>query len=220
MHSKAYNAIWNRITAGWFANDLASAIIHLLTHITSNQPDARHIIRWPASCAAQNRDKILAYALQLFIQKSPAITTITHRYWEPGHSTIQNVDKLHSNIEGGLKHTEMHSPVTLVKLLCKITPQGQPIYIHQMKAAEFFDYYALATDGIGFDSARFSTMRETAYTSASIKDVTVKQQRFGDPQTYIVLQTHHTLSRLIKPLQKRSHARIGLQPWHKKVARN
>ena len=198
---KAYNAIWDQTTAGRSANDLASAITHLLTQITRDQPDARHIILWSDSCVAQNRNKILAYALQLFIQENPAIITITHRYCEPGHSTIQNVDTLHSNIEGGLKHQEIHSPVTLIKLLCRITPKGQQMYVHQMKAAEFFDYKALATDGM-YDSVGFSTVREIAYTSATLRDVTVKRQRFGDTQTYTVLPTHHTRSRQIKPLPK------------------
>ena len=37
---KAYNAIWDQTTAGRSANDLASAITHLLTQITRDQPDA------------------------------------------------------------------------------------------------------------------------------------------------------------------------------------
>ena len=43
---QAYIVIWDQTTAGRFANDLASAITHLLKQITRDQLDARHIILW------------------------------------------------------------------------------------------------------------------------------------------------------------------------------
>ena len=198
---KAYNAIWNQTTAGRSANDLASALLNLLHQISLDQPQAEKIILWSDSCVAQNRNKILAYALQLFIQEHPHIITIVHRYCEPGHSTIQNVDTLHSNIEGGLKGQEIHSPVTLVRQLCRIQPKGIPMYVHMMKDGEFYDFKSQAIEG-SYDNVGFSTVREVKYSAADIRTITVKRQRLGPSETFTVLKTLRTRNKTVKPLPK------------------
>ena len=104
-------AVWTETTAGRSGNDLASAIIHLLDAITSRHSDINTLILWSDSCVPQNRNQILSYALQLFIETNESIQKIVHRYCEPGHSGIQDVDTLHSNIEGAIKGLEIFSPL-------------------------------------------------------------------------------------------------------------
>ena len=93
-------AVWTETTAG---NDLTSAIIHLLDTITSRHSDINTLILWSDSCVPQNRNQMLRYALQLFIETNYSIQKIVHRCCEPGHSSIHDVITLHSNIEGRSK---------------------------------------------------------------------------------------------------------------------
>ena len=71
-------AVWTETTAGRSGNDLASAIIHLLEAITSRHSDTNSPILWSDSCVPQNRNQILSYALQLFIDTKKSIQKIIH----------------------------------------------------------------------------------------------------------------------------------------------
>ncbi|CAB4055061.1 unnamed protein product [Lepeophtheirus salmonis] len=73
-------------------NDLASALNHLLNNILPKYP---------------NEDNIILYKIK----------SIIHRYCELRHSNIQDVDNFHSNNECALRHKEIHSPVSLVRLI-------------------------------------------------------------------------------------------------------
>ena len=101
-----YCALWTESIAGRTGNDLTSAFTALLTQIVSEHPDMTDLILWSDSCVAQNRNRMTAYALQYFLQENKPLKTITHRYCEPGHSNIQDVDNLHSVIERNLKELD------------------------------------------------------------------------------------------------------------------
>ena len=73
-------------TSGRAGNDLASALSHLLNNILPKYPAIEYM--WSDSCVAQNRDQLLSYAQQLYLQSNTRIKSITHRYFEPVHSNI------------------------------------------------------------------------------------------------------------------------------------
>lgn len=114
---QGYCAIWNEALCGRAGNDIASAVVKLLTKICNNHTDAVDIILWSDSCVPQNRNSIIAYALAEFLQKNCKIRSITLKYSTPGHSCIQEVDNIHSNIEKVLELTEVWSPVSLLRVL-------------------------------------------------------------------------------------------------------
>lgn len=47
----------------------------------------------------QNKNSIMALAVQYFIKNHPEIESVTMKYSLPGHSCIQEVDNAHSQIE-------------------------------------------------------------------------------------------------------------------------
>jgi len=59
----AYNVIWNEQTGGRGSNELASAIMVIIEHVVEKHPDIDTLTLWSDSCVAQNRNKVLCYAL-------------------------------------------------------------------------------------------------------------------------------------------------------------
>lgn len=112
---KGYCAVWPESLIGRSGNEMASAVSVLLKEIVSDHPDAHHIVLWSDSCVPQNRNSIMSYALQHLIETTTQISTITQRFCEPGHSDIQDVDNLHSQLSRALSEDlDIHSPVSLI----------------------------------------------------------------------------------------------------------
>jgi len=90
-------AVWNEGVAGRGANHIASALVAVLRRILNDHPMTRRMIIWSDSCVPQNRNSIISFALLWFMQNNPCVESIHQKYCEPGHSTIQEVDNLHSD---------------------------------------------------------------------------------------------------------------------------
>jgi len=76
-----------------------------------------------------------------FMQSHPTINQIRQKFGTPGHSPVQEVDNLHSHIEKTFRHNEIHSPVSLVRVLKQVNLK-KPLVVVQMKS--FTDYYTKA----------------------------------------------------------------------------
>jgi hypothetical protein len=48
------------------------------------------------SCVPQNRNSIMTFALKYFLDKSTTLQQIEQKFCQPGHSSIQEVDNIHS----------------------------------------------------------------------------------------------------------------------------
>jgi len=83
----------------------------------------------------------LSFALQDFIRSHSQLECIEQKFCEPGHSSIQEVDNIHSHIEKVLNVSEIFSPLSLMRALVKVTPK-QPLIIWQMKGC---DYHEITT---------------------------------------------------------------------------
>lgn len=88
VSSQVYCAIWNEALVGRSGNDLASAVIFILTKIVEDIDSIEHIITWSDSCVPQNRNSIISTAMINFLINNPKIKTITMKYSIPGHSCI------------------------------------------------------------------------------------------------------------------------------------
>ena len=193
-------AVWTETTAGRSGNDLASAIIHLLEAITSRHSDTNSLILWSDSCVPQNRNQILSYALQLFIDTNKSIQKIIHRYCEPGHSSIQDVDTLHSNIEGAIKRLEIFSPLTLIRLLTKLNPAGKEMYVRILKSADFKDYKSLAHCG-QYEKVGYASVSELTYTGSDVRTLKVRRcMSKSEAQSFTVLKMVYLRGKKLKPL--------------------
>ena len=138
LTKKAYFAIWHEGIGGRSGNNMATAVLKILEQVMKDHPGIPELTLWSDSCVSQNRNSIMTLALSLFIKVHPTLETITQKFCEPGHSSIQEVDSVHSVIERHLRHQKVYSPLGLIRKLTTIR-NSQTIQLSQ-----FFDYQAKA----------------------------------------------------------------------------
>ena len=96
---QCYGVLWPETFSGRSGNDIASGLVRILENIVRNNPSVTQITLWSDSCTPQNRNRIMSTALMLFMKHNPCVTTLAQQFCEPRHSSIQEIDNLHSQIE-------------------------------------------------------------------------------------------------------------------------
>jgi len=167
----AYNAIWNEAEAGRGANEIASALVTILCAIRQKHPDIRSYILWSDSCVPQNRNSVMCYALKRFMLDND-VNVITQKFCCPGHSSIQEVDSIHSSIEKVLKVKEVYSPISLIRVL-KNVRRTAPFNIIQMQKHHFVDYQN-AIASLKFSTIPFTKVKCLRYHKEKQLDVEFK----------------------------------------------
>ena len=81
---------------------LARGINIWVVTIIGNHPDVNKLILWFDSCVPQNRNSHMSIALCEFLIRYPKIRVIEQKFCESGHSSIQEVDNMHSKIDRAL----------------------------------------------------------------------------------------------------------------------
>jgi hypothetical protein len=173
IDKRGYGALWCEATSGRSGNDLASALIQILELIVGQHPTIKRLILWSDSCVAQNRNSIMSFALQNFLRTHPEIKTIEQKFCEPGHSSIQEVDNIHSHIEKVLSVSAIYSPLSLLRALLQVTPK-RPLIIKQMTEGNFFNYKEAAKK-LMYSVVPYSTAKHIRYHSGQDFTVEVKQ---------------------------------------------
>ncbi len=115
--------------------------------------------------------------MKVFLKNHPEIVSIEHKYCEPGHSSIQEVDNLHSQIEAVCRHSEIHSPVGLMRMLKKVH-RSKPMKIIQIKSQDFKDFGSIAHQG-KYDRVPFSKVKNLLYKQVEPKVLSYKT-KFSD----------------------------------------
>ena len=131
--------MWSECLAGRSGNDIASGLCAILDKVFTTYPNIKKLVTWSDSCVPQNRNQIMSYMMQDTMKKLSYVQSITMNYSEPGHSTIQEVEAVHSVIERSLKHKEVFSLLDLTKKLLIVRPRDPFVNI-QMTKQKFFDY--------------------------------------------------------------------------------
>ncbi len=116
-NGKTYSSFWDESQSGRNGNDLASAALSILNQLFQDDPLIEHIILWSDSCVPQNRNKMMSMAILMFLKNNPSVKSVTQKYCEPGHSSIQDIDAVHAAIEHYLRAKQFYSPVSLIRLL-------------------------------------------------------------------------------------------------------
>lgn len=88
----------------------------ILRDIKRKHTAVKSFILWSDSCVSQNKNSIMCYALKRFMIDYN-VNTIVQKFCCPGHSSIQEVDNIHSGIEKTLQLAEIYSPISLVRVL-------------------------------------------------------------------------------------------------------
>lgn len=154
---KIYCAIWTEYTGGRSGNDLASALYKILTKVVEEN-DITELITWSDSCVPQNKNSIMTFAVQHFLNYHPEIQTITMKFSLPGHSAIQEVDNAHSQIERFLAKSEYFSPVGLIRLLKNVNVK-KPLTIIQMQPTDFNDFSKYSKLCCDYRSVNFTKLK-------------------------------------------------------------
>ncbi|CAG2215890.1 DNAH [Mytilus edulis] len=141
LNKTAYNAVWSEHQAGRGANEISSALLKILEKVVQDFPLLENITLWSDSCIPQNRNSIMVTALKYFLQNNHyALKTIEQKFCEPGHSSIQEVDSVHSQIEKALSVSEIYSPVSLLRVLTKVRKKSMKII--ELQPGDFLNFQA------------------------------------------------------------------------------
>ena len=159
---EGYCVIWPENMSGRAGNDIASAFIRFLEKMTEGREDIRHITTWSDSCVPQNRNRMISYAIFHFLNTHPNIESVTMKFSVPGHSCVQSVDNMHSQIEKALMSNEVFSPVSLMRVLKKVNNRN-PFHIIQMRPQDFKDFKSPA-DLFQFENVPFSRVSVLRFT--------------------------------------------------------
>jgi len=98
--------------------------------VVQQKPDVTELILWAGSRVPQNRNSMMSVALLKFLIEHIQMNKLTQKFCEPGHSSIQEVDNLHSQIERNLQHTEVYSPLGVVRLMLSVN-RKKPLMLHR-----------------------------------------------------------------------------------------
>ena len=140
---ESFCCIWTEKVSGRTGNDIASALIAILNKIQMTHPEITKYILWSDSCVPQNKNCCMSLAILKFMEKHAHVVSIEQKYCEAGHSSIQEVDNLHSQIEKKLGLSEIYSPLSLVRLLMHVNDLN-PFNVIQLRQEHIADYKTAA----------------------------------------------------------------------------
>lgn len=184
---RKYCALWTEATSGRTGNDLSSALRVILDQVTEEN-DVTELITWSDSCVPQNRNSFMAYCILDFLKNNPRIKKITMKYSTPGHSGIQEVDNIHSQIEKIMKPVEFYSPLGFIRVL-KSANKKNPYKIIQMQARHFLDFGSCAKTlnyktipfskvcALQFTQSYFEIGYKNGFNEENFTTITIKNQK-------------------------------------------
>ena len=139
LNKKAYCVLWHEGMSGHSGNDIASAVICMLNQVYKDLPNIDKFLLWFDSCVPQNRNSQMSAALREFLIDHPNIEIIEQKYCKPGHSSIQECDNIHCQIEKSLHSAEIFSPPELVKAMLNVN-QCKPFFVYQMQKKDIKNF--------------------------------------------------------------------------------
>jgi hypothetical protein len=105
--------IWDETQGKQGANDIATC---LLKHLQSLPSTIHTVTTYSDTCSGQNKNIYLTAVLHNYLQSDTAITKISQKYLEPGHTQME-VDSVHSVIEHAKKGTEVFVPRDWINII-------------------------------------------------------------------------------------------------------
>ena len=99
----------------------------------------------------------------------PQIKSIIQKFSESGHGCIQEVDAIHSVMERHKRHTEIFSPVGLIRNLIQI----KKIKVHQMRPANFLEFQNQAKQFV-FSQIPYTQVKQLQYLACDPYHVSLK----------------------------------------------
>ena len=136
---QGYCAIWTECMSGRAGNDITSAFIQILNKVAADHPNVTELICWSGSCIPQNRNSHISWAILEYLSKQSKIKLVTMKYSLAGHSSVQEVNKMHQEIEVTFWVTKFYLPLSFLRILLKVN-RNRPYRVIQMKSVGFKDF--------------------------------------------------------------------------------
>ena len=99
---QGYCTIRTEAMPGRAGNEITSAFICILNKIASDEPHINNITCWSDSCVPQNRKSQISQDILKFLSRQEKNKSIVMKYSLAGHSCVQEVDKMHNQIEDAM----------------------------------------------------------------------------------------------------------------------
>jgi hypothetical protein len=163
LSRKGYCVVWHESLSGRSGNDIACALMAMLEKVFEMNTTMTENCLWSDSCVPQNRNSLMSLALMHFMTQHPTITKIIQKFCEPGHSSIQEVDNIHSQIEKTLQVTEVFSPLGVVRALLA-TNRHRPFEVIHMNTKKLIDYQTEAKS-YKFNTIPYTKVKVIVYNS-------------------------------------------------------
>ncbi|CAC5411155.1 unnamed protein product [Mytilus coruscus] len=141
-----------------FKCKISSALLKILEKVLEDFPTLETITLWSDSCIPQNRNSMVATALQHFMRsdRSYSLKSVEHKFSEPGHSSIQEVDCVHSHIEKALNLSEIFSPVSFLRMLTRVRKRSMKVI--RLQPEHFFNFQE-ASHTFKYNSVPFTKIK-------------------------------------------------------------
>lgn len=130
----------------------------------------------------------MSTAILDFLKRHPEVETITQKFSESGHACVQEVDSVHSSIDGTMKKTELFSPLGVVRML-KSVRRRNPFKIIQMKPQDFLNIQP--TQDYAFEKVPFTQVKQLIYQAEQPHSIHYKLLHSGPsaPASLLVLRS-------------------------------
>ena len=80
-------------------DDSASVFVRILAEVIKDYPNHSDIIVWSDNWVPQKRNQVISFAVMNFLKTYNNISSTTIHYSIHGHSAVQEMDNMYSNIE-------------------------------------------------------------------------------------------------------------------------
>ncbi|GBN80329.1 hypothetical protein AVEN_27725-1 [Araneus ventricosus] len=114
--------MWSENLSVRAGNDIACAFHKILTILTKEN-DITELLTWSDSCVPKKRNSIISNSVLHFLEDNPQVKSANMKYSLPGHSCVQEVDSVHSNIEKAINKIVVCSPIGLIRILKQVNPR-------------------------------------------------------------------------------------------------
>lgn len=190
-----YCSFWDESRMGRSGNDLASAHNNILQSAIDDNPSVEEIVVWSDSCVPQNKNQMVSLSSLSILRQNPQIKKITHKYGEPGHSFVQQIDCVHSAIDRHCKDVEFFSPISWISHMKKMDYPKVKLIMHQMEMQDFKNF-SIISNQFEFNKIPFNHVRLLQYTSDNLLNIGYKKAYDDNLTNVLIIKS--TNSRLAK----------------------
>ncbi|KAJ8966103.1 hypothetical protein NQ314_003740 [Rhamnusium bicolor] len=160
-------------------------------NIVEDLPNLSKIILWSDNCVPQNRNSLLSCAIQAFLSsnESMEVEVIEHKYSEPGHGTLQEIDAAHSCVERYIRNLDIWTPMNLIKILTHMPSSWKFHFkVLQMHENDYLDYQT-GSKKFNYKHIPFTKIKHIIYQKESFHQLSFRETFEEEKKEVSILKT-------------------------------